>query len=429
MIQAFQYTDPNQWLKRLFGTFLERIITRTGTAVVLSVIFFSCSQFHKNQSDQDSGTDSNLADGASEYDASIVATCGNGIIESNEVCDDGNLEDGDTCSSDCLSVDLCPNGVLEGSYEYPNRNGFDLHYLSKCNRITGNLFLASDVSDNVDTLKALRTIEGNLRIMPIGFAATEDSPKMDLNGLSNLESIGGYFRMDSTALIDFKGFEHLTSIGGDFIVKHNQFMSSLKGLDSLTSIGGSFLITENGFSTSLDGPPHLVTIGGSLSINNNFYFSSDGFKTEDRLENLNGLDSLKSIGRVLSIRGESLNNIDALRNIESVGDAIEVAGTELRDLSIFSNVRSIGRYLIVVNNPLLEELFIPNSSLSIGSAIAIEQNEVLPTCKVASFKEALGRVGFSGDFSLCENQEDACGVQTCPEKTIHERFPDVYHVL
>jgi cysteine-rich repeat protein len=34
-----------------------------------------------------------------------LANCGNGIREEKEACDDGNLVDGDGCSSDCLTVD------------------------------------------------------------------------------------------------------------------------------------------------------------------------------------------------------------------------------------------------------------------------------------------------------------------------------------
>lgn len=41
--------------------------------------------------------------------------CGNGIIEyaSGEVCDDGNIVDGDGCSSDCLVLERCGDGKIE----------------------------------------------------------------------------------------------------------------------------------------------------------------------------------------------------------------------------------------------------------------------------------------------------------------------------
>lgn len=39
--------------------------------------------------------------------------CGNGVIEGNEQCDDGNNRGGDGCSADCLSGESCGNGLLD----------------------------------------------------------------------------------------------------------------------------------------------------------------------------------------------------------------------------------------------------------------------------------------------------------------------------
>lgn len=41
----------------------------------------------------------------------VAQTCGNGVIEGNEVCDDGNTEDGDWCSSDCTE-DTIPTWLI-----------------------------------------------------------------------------------------------------------------------------------------------------------------------------------------------------------------------------------------------------------------------------------------------------------------------------
>jgi len=39
--------------------------------------------------------------------------CGDGLLEPGEVCDDGNRDDDDGCSSDCLSDETCGNGVVD----------------------------------------------------------------------------------------------------------------------------------------------------------------------------------------------------------------------------------------------------------------------------------------------------------------------------
>lgn len=39
--------------------------------------------------------------------------CGDGIRSGSEICDDGNVNDGDGCSKDCMSDETCGNGVVD----------------------------------------------------------------------------------------------------------------------------------------------------------------------------------------------------------------------------------------------------------------------------------------------------------------------------
>lgn len=39
--------------------------------------------------------------------------CGDGVVDSGEICDDGNLLSNDDCSGDCLSTEVCGNGHLD----------------------------------------------------------------------------------------------------------------------------------------------------------------------------------------------------------------------------------------------------------------------------------------------------------------------------
>src|SRR5262245_15967612 len=43
----------------------------------------------------------------------ITNKCGNGVIDTGEMCDDGNIMDGDGCSHDCLSLEMCGNMVKD----------------------------------------------------------------------------------------------------------------------------------------------------------------------------------------------------------------------------------------------------------------------------------------------------------------------------
>ena len=42
-----------------------------------------------------------------------IQTCGNGILDQGEACDDGNRQDGDGCSKNCLSDETCGNGLVD----------------------------------------------------------------------------------------------------------------------------------------------------------------------------------------------------------------------------------------------------------------------------------------------------------------------------
>ena len=50
---------------------------------------------------------------ADEPPICIGFTCGDGVLDSQEVCDDGNALEGDGCSADCSSNGACGNGIVD----------------------------------------------------------------------------------------------------------------------------------------------------------------------------------------------------------------------------------------------------------------------------------------------------------------------------
>lgn len=51
------------------------------------------------------------------------ALCGNAIVDPGEVCDDGNVSEGDGCAADCQSDESCGNGVADPSENCDDSNG------------------------------------------------------------------------------------------------------------------------------------------------------------------------------------------------------------------------------------------------------------------------------------------------------------------
>src|SRR5690242_11330502 len=45
----------------------------------------------------------------------ITNNCGDGIQQSTERCDDGNIIDGDGCAADCRSTEVCGDSVLSSA--------------------------------------------------------------------------------------------------------------------------------------------------------------------------------------------------------------------------------------------------------------------------------------------------------------------------
>lgn len=61
-------------------------------------------------------TDSCNSDDGCHFDA-VTPCCGNGVLEDDEFCDDGNNDPGDGCSADCKSDEDCGNGILDADFE------------------------------------------------------------------------------------------------------------------------------------------------------------------------------------------------------------------------------------------------------------------------------------------------------------------------
>ncbi len=84
--------------------------------------------------------------------------CGDHIIQSNEVCDDGNKLDGDYCSSDCQNITgVCGDGVKQNNEACDDGNLIDGDYCSSdCQTVTGfcgdNTVQTNEACDDGNTI-------------------------------------------------------------------------------------------------------------------------------------------------------------------------------------------------------------------------------------------------------------------------------------
>ncbi len=66
--------------------------------------------------------DDNNTDDGDGCSAECQNECGNGVVDLGEECDDGNTDDGDGCSAECQWLTECGNGIVEGDEECDDGN-------------------------------------------------------------------------------------------------------------------------------------------------------------------------------------------------------------------------------------------------------------------------------------------------------------------
>lgn len=423
--------------------------------LLMSALLSGCFlSHHSNDSngdhpDNDAGIEILLQDASSPLSNS---TCGNGLIESAEVCDDGNTENGDTCSSDCTAFDPCPDRVLYGDFQIPNRADDTLRMLEECTVINGNLIVKDGDLKNLDGLENIVEIEGDLTIgqdypMRIGY---DDSYEVydleDIKALRGLTSVGGNLTIGMTALQNLEGLNQLRTVGGDLIIFHgtgynsgapNNHLTSLQGLNSLVNIGGSLIIEGCGYLEDVSALGRLETIGGDLRLAMNSYRPEVSSMLEvfagppsvAYLTNLDGFESLKSVQGHVEISGKVLSDLNGLGSLETVGRSLWLTGLAASDLTALNHLISVADDVIITGNDSLQTLFTPDSRLTIGGDLYIAANEQLPSCQAHSFKDQITAGNLAGEVLICSNQEDACGMEICPGIGTYPYPGEFYHRL
>src|SRR5690606_22880514 len=129
-----------------------------------------------------------------------------------------------------------------------------------CTQISGSLYIGSSDIVNLNGLSNLTSVGGYLNI-------DYNSNLTNLDGLSNLTSVGGFLNIyDNLNLTNLDGLNNLTSVGGYLSIAHNSSLTNLDGLNNLTSVGGFLLIDSNSNLTNLDGLSNLTSVGADLAI-------------------------------------------------------------------------------------------------------------------------------------------------------------------
>ncbi|MEQ9219820.1 MAG: hypothetical protein RLO17_17330 [Cyclobacteriaceae bacterium] len=242
-----------------------------------------------------------------------------------------------------------------------------LEGLENCTAINQGL----DISFN----PGLININALKNLSSIGlFARIDYNDKLpDIDGLSGLNEIGGYLSIYKNDLItDITGLKNLVKVGSTFSIEKCPQLTNIDGLDNLNLVE-TIEINENDALTNLDGLEHVISVNGiqgSLLIRNNnalvdinvLTFNTEGIKSIEiksnaALENLSGLNGLKSIQSLTIENNSSLTEIAGLNNLQSVTQGLTISNNnKLISIHGFEGITSFDGKLKIWYNKILSNL-------------------------------------------------------------------------
>ena len=292
-----------------------------------------------------------------------------------------------------------------------NLNGLDgLEYIGECTNVfVANYILPTSIGmfvgwnvtwygqalENLEGLENLKHIEGNVLFV-------ENFGLTSLNGLNNLESIGGSLYLGITSydsygylislgnydLQDLQGLESLTTIGDGLYVVGNSSLYDLEGLNNLESVSSvdpsaGVSILSNTNLHNLDGLEKLDSIPGTLQIGAGFFYQE--WQGNPKLNDLGGISNLKYLGRLNVYSNESLLNLNDLNDTLHIENYVAIAQNQA--LSVCHN-RPICRYLdenedlLVIGNAegcnSLEQIEVGCETVSTENISHFERIQVFP---------------------------------------------------
>ena len=154
----------------------------------------------------------------------------------------------------------------------------------------------------------------------------------DLSNLSNLRIITENLRIQYGAVPNLNGLSNLDSIGGNIEIIDNPYLTSIDGLNDVIWIGGSITIEENQSLVSINSLQNITHLNGNLKIDSQY-----------ELIEIDGFSSLSSINGTLHICSNiNLKHLDGLSNLEMVSGGVSICFNDLENFMGFPILKSVG---------------------------------------------------------------------------------------
>ena len=258
---------------------------------------------------------------------------------------------------------------------------------------TGDLMLNTQAQ--VDGFN-FTSVTGSLRVLSTNIS--------NLNGLSELTTVGEDFYIAGTSVVNVDALSNLASVGDLFTINNNRFLTNVDGLYNLADVGGFLSIGDNPVLSNLNGLTGLTSIG-SLSLSDNDLLNNINglsnltvsvirfltIENNNALTDLNGLGSIKTVTIHLTISSNfALTDLSGLSNLETVFGDLTMVSSRFANLDGLSSLTKVGDSLILTNDSLLTNIDGLSGLEDIDGGLKITDNNVLANINGLSNLTSLG---------------------------------------
>jgi hypothetical protein len=245
-----------------------------------------------------------------------------------------------------------------------------------------NLFVNdNDVLRDLEGLGSLHTVTDQINI-------NAHLNMQSLHGLEGLRSVNT-LRLSYLTMPDLEPLSGLDSISGFFAIAYSN-LGSLHGLENLVSIGRAFTIVGVPTLTSLDGLSSL-NHAGSIDLQDNASLADVA------------MPALQSTGMIRIANNDALTNISGLPSLTSVANLEITGNATLASLEGFSNVTTMsGESGLVLNdNPQLASLEGLGGISEITGMVRITRNHMLTSLTGLAVTKT-GQLGITENENLVD---------------------------
>lgn len=223
----------------------------------------------------------------------------------------------------------CRDGILGCDFEALSQQ--DVTQLSDCKQARASLQLGAAEIYDLTPLAKLQTVRGDLSIGPMSGEGALPS----LDGLDQLQSVGGLSLQNLPQLDDLQGLGLLTR-AGNIDIRECRSLKDLFGLDTLREIRGRLRLVNNAGLSTLHGTPALRELDELVIDNNTSLTSLRGAPAQvtrltaltvehnAKLKSLDGADALARARNLFISDNAQLTRLGRFPKLRSL-DLLEVA--------------------------------------------------------------------------------------------------------